>query len=140
MVGLSRARFYQLIGSAFPFSVYSVSTRRPFFDEEAQRICLEVKRRNCGIDGKPILFYCKRGGSAPSIKRPSTAPKAKVETKYTEIVDAVRALGLVVNSSEVGAAIAKLFPTGINGIDQSEVIRKVFVSIQRQDSTDNLGR
>ena len=52
MVGLSRARFYQLIGSAFPFPVYNVSTKRPFFDESLQTICLEVRRRNCGIDGK----------------------------------------------------------------------------------------
>ena len=60
MCGLSRARFYQLIGTAFPYPVYSVSTRRPFFDQELQKVCLEVRRRNCGIDGKPILFYSRR--------------------------------------------------------------------------------
>ena len=40
--------------------LYSVSTRRPFFDEELQKVCLEVRRKNCGIDGKPILFYSRR--------------------------------------------------------------------------------
>ena len=60
MVGLSRARFYQLLGTAFPFPVYDVSTRRPAYVEEQQRVCLEVRRRNCGIDGKPVLFYARR--------------------------------------------------------------------------------
>ena len=60
MVGLSRSRFHQLIGTTFPWPLYSVSTRRPFYDEELQKCCLEVRRRNCGIDGKPVLFYSRR--------------------------------------------------------------------------------
>ena len=32
MVGLSRARFYQLVGTTFPFPVYDVATHRPFYD------------------------------------------------------------------------------------------------------------
>ncbi len=28
-------------------------------------MCLEVRRRNCGIDGEPILFYAKRLPVAP---------------------------------------------------------------------------
>ena len=42
MVGLSRQRFYQLMGSAFPWPLYSTTTKRPFYSEEMQRICLEV--------------------------------------------------------------------------------------------------
>ena len=56
MCGLSRARFYQLIGNTFPWPVYDVATRRPFYDEEAQRMCLEVRRRNCGVDGDRFCF------------------------------------------------------------------------------------
>ena len=68
MVGLSRARFYQLLGTTFPWPVYDVSTRRPIYVEEQQSICLEVRRRNCGIDGKPVLFYARRnGGPLPVI-------------------------------------------------------------------------
>ncbi len=38
MVGLSRARFYQLQDAGiFPLPLYDVSTRRPFYDEEAQK-------------------------------------------------------------------------------------------------------
>ena len=69
MLGLSRARFYQLIGTAFPHPVYDVSTRRPFYDQEAQTLCLEVRHRNCGIDGKPILFYARRPVTATMPKK-----------------------------------------------------------------------
>jgi hypothetical protein len=142
MVGLSRARFYQLIGSAFPDPVYDVSTRRPFYAEEAQKVCLEVRRRNCGIDGKPILFYCRRGG-APTLSNKSSKAKTKAASspKYTAIVDAVKALGLVtVTSEQVAKSVTQLFPSGINSVAEAEVIRAVFVHIQSFNSSDNLGR
>ena len=128
MVGLSRARFYQLIGSAFPYPVYSVSTRRPFFAEEAQQVCLEVKRRNCGIDGKPILFYSRRVPTAV-VKRPAkvTVPKPN----YNELLDGLRSLGLSVTTAQVESAVTKLFPTGTHGVDQAELVRSVFIHLQQ---------
>jgi hypothetical protein len=57
MCGLSRARFYQLQrAGVFPPPVYDVSTHRPVYVEELQKVCLEVRRKNCGVNGKPILF------------------------------------------------------------------------------------
>jgi len=65
MVGLSRARFYQLVeAEVFPAPVYQLSNRRPVYVEELQKVCLEVRRRNCGINGQPVLFYAKGPGSA----------------------------------------------------------------------------
>ena len=63
MCGLSRSRFYQLIGTTFPAPLMD-KKKRPFYSEELQAVCLEVRRRNCGIDGKPILFYARRIGPA----------------------------------------------------------------------------
>jgi len=142
MVGLSRARFYQLIGSAFPLPDRDIETGRPFYVEEAQKLCLEVRRRNCGVDGKPILFYARRNGSPMiSPKRRASKPQEKVKTKYTAIVDAMKALGLAaVTDQQVGAAVVKLFPTGITEVDEAEVIRSVFVHLQRQNSPDKVGR
>jgi len=48
MVGLSRARFYQLQkAGVFPAPKYDDVKKRPFYDQEAQKACLEVRRRNC---------------------------------------------------------------------------------------------
>src|SRR5262245_11463174 len=70
MVGLSRARFYQLVrAGTFPAPVYQAG--RPVYPEELQGICLEVRRRNCGIDGKPVLFYSRRLTSGPRKPKPT---------------------------------------------------------------------
>ena len=139
MLNLSRQRLHQLIGTAFPYPIYNIQTRRPFYPEEFQRVCLEVRRRNCGIDGKPILFYARRGGAPSSpTKRPK---KAKPNAAHLAILDAVRALGLVsATADQVGSAIKILFPRGTETVEQSEVIRGVFVHLQRQNSADKVGR
>src|SRR4051794_25107506 len=82
MVGLSRSRFYQLIGTAFPQPERQPGTGRPIYTEAQQEVCLEVRRRNCGIDGKPILFYARRLGTAPSRPKP---PKPKLEAKRGDV-------------------------------------------------------
>ena len=137
MLNLSRQRLHQLIGTAFPFPVYNVKTRRPFYTEDLQRVCLEVRRRNCGIDGTPILFYARRGGALSSpIKKPK---KAKPNSAHVAILDAVKALGLVsATADQVGSAINILFPRGVESADQHEVIRGVFVHLQRQNRADKV--
>ena len=123
MVGLSRARFYQLIGTAFPHPVYDVETRRPFYDEESQKLCLEVRKRNCGIDGKPIMFYCRHA--------PKAAPKKRnVQKPNIEILEGLKSLGLVVTSAQVEGAIKTLFPRGIEKVDHGEVIRSAFIHLK----------
>lgn len=136
MVGLSRARFYQLLGSAFPWPLYDVSSRRPFFDEQLQTICLEVRRRNCGIDGKPILFYARRLGQTLNTRcRPP-----KKNNKYAALIEGLRGLGLnAVTVQQIEPVLTKLYPKGTSGVPDTEVLRNVFLSIKRQNSNDNVG-
>jgi hypothetical protein len=129
MVGLSRARFYQLIGSAFPYPIYNVSTRRPFYDEEAQQTCLQVRQRNCGIDGKPILFYCRRSPiSMPIRKRTVQVAKPKGNS---DLLDGLRSLGLAVVPTQVDGAVKTLFPKGIDGVDPGQVVRSIFIHLKK---------
>lgn len=139
MIGLSRSRFYQLIGKAFPLPCRDDSDK-PFYDEEQQRVIMEVRRRNCGIDGKPILFYAPRHSApAPMPKRRSL--RKKVQGEYADIVDGVRGLGLTATTvAQVEAEIVKLFPGGIVGVDHGEVAKQVFLSLKRQNASDNVGR
>jgi len=132
MLGMSRSRFYQLIGKAFPQPSRDEGGR-PFFDEEGQKVCLEVRRRNCGIDGKPILFYAPRSRAVTvSIKR---ASKPKPEpSKGNSVLDAVRALGLMsITAIQVDQATKELFPDGIEQVPHGEVVRAVFLRLQRRD-------
>ena len=63
--------------------------RRPFYHEELQAVCLDVRRRNCGIDGKPVLFYCPATGHGTAAaeaeegrsrqRRPARRPARRAE-------------------------------------------------------------
>jgi hypothetical protein len=131
MVGLSRGRFYQLIGTTFPFPIYDVATRRPFYTEELQHLCLEVRRRNFGIDGRPVLFYARRSIAAPKKAKRQPA-KAKADD-HADFCEALRSLGLLtVTSADVKATIKTLYPSGVVGVDQGEVLRAVFLHLRAQ--------
>lgn len=138
MVGLSRQRFYQLLGSTFPFPLYWVATRRPFYTEEMQQICLEVRRRNCGIDGKPVLFY---GGYPPREQKPKAKSKSPQKRRqYVALINGLAALGLPAKEERVAAAVKQLFPNGVDGKVEGEVLRDVFLHLKRQDSGDKVQR
>lgn len=133
MLGMSRARFYQLMNDGvFPLPRYEVSTRRPFFDEEAQNCCLEVRRRNYGSNGRTVLFYPPRS-AAPSKPRP-TKIKPKANSELVELIDSLSGLGLAVTAQQVEAVLRECYPNGIADTDKGEVIRTLFLSIKRQES------
>ena len=138
---LSRSRFYQLVGTTFPWPIYDIATRRPFYDEGGQRICLDVRRRNCGIDGKPLMFYSRRPSAAPTSKR-RTAKRSPKQTSdnYGPLAEGLRSLGLVVAPAQVVAAVKGLYPNGVAEVPQGEVLRAVFLHIKRQDQCDSVGR
>jgi len=143
MVGLSRARFYQLIGTAFPHPVYNVSTRRPFFDEDLQKVCLEVRRRNCGIDGRPVLFYSRRLDLPLPKKQISTGRSASPTrtTKHKNLIEGLKGLGLSgITDQQVEAALVKLYPNGTDSVDEATLLRAIFVDLMRQDRHHNVSR
>jgi hypothetical protein len=132
MTGLSRSRFYQLIGKAFPEPSRD-EAGRPFYSEEQQATCLGVRRRNCGIDGKPVLFYAPRRIVAAPAPKQRAKPKAAAG-QHADIVAGVQALGLVTaTATQVGQVIEQLYPQGLEGIDLGQIIRAVFLSLKRQN-------
>ncbi len=133
MVGLCRARFYQLLGTAFPFPLYDVMTHRPFYPPDFQKACLDVRRRNLGINGKPIMFHRRgREVALPSPKKRSRP--APDDSRCREMVAGLRSLGLTgVGVEQVRAAVKEL---GVSG-NGSAVLRAVFLHIkQRQDISE----
>jgi hypothetical protein len=70
---------------------------------------------------------------------------APVAVAYTdqpsELMDGLRALGLVtVTSDQIAAAIKVLHPHGIVESDRGGVLRAIFLHLRRQDRGDNVGR
>lgn len=134
MVFLSRQRFHQLKGTTFPEPKRDPETNRPYYDEELQQICLDVRRRNCGIDGKPVLFYSPRHplGQQPNpVRKPKAKPKQS--NHYADLISGLDALGLSATAAQVEVAVKQVFPDGIQKLESGEVIRAVFLHIKRQE-------
>jgi hypothetical protein len=136
MVSLSRARFYQLQKAGiFPPPERDAETGRPFYTEALQKVCLEVRRRNCGANGEAILFYARRVPLTPPTSKPrkqkTTTPKAE---QHPELIEALQALGLAgVTAAQVSAALKELYSQGTAGVDHAEVVRAVCLHLRRKN-------
>jgi hypothetical protein len=145
LVGLSRQRFMQLVKvGVFPPPLRDETTGRPYYTDEMQAVCLDVRKRNVGINGKVVMFYARRStAAAPSRPRTvkPTKPKTVTTDRYADIVAGLHGLGLTSATGEqVAQAVAELFPQGTAGVDQGEVIRAVFLHLRGKNSAGNIGR
>lgn len=141
MCGLSRARFYQLQkAGVFPVPMYQAG--RPVYTQDQQQVCLEVRRRNRGVNGEPVLFYARRRPiTAPAKKSPRTSATAPKNKDVSAILDGLNDLGLTTATvAQVQEVAKELFPKGTDGLDQAEVLRAVFLHLKRRDSGGNEGR
>jgi len=139
MVGLSPARFAQLVGTTFPYPRYDLKTRRPFYTEELQGICLSVRKRNCGIDGKPVLFYSRRPMNTVPVRKPKK--DATSDDKHADLMDGLKGLGLVtVTAAEVAEAVTELYPHGMPEGANGAVLRALFLHLRRKNTRDNVGK
>ena len=132
MVGLSRARFYQLMeAGVFPRPERHAETGRPFFSEGQQKVVLEVRRRNCGVTGQAVLFYARRLPTGPTPTKPRAAKPESKAGPHADLLAALQALGLAgVTPSQVADAVGESFPNGTVGVDEGEVVRAVFLRLK----------
>ena len=130
MCELSRSRFYALVErGVFPAPVQNTSSKRPFFDAEAQRKCLEIRATGIGFNGQPVLFNQK-----PQTTRSARPKAAQVEAsdEHASIIEAVRSLGLTATAQEIASAVCETFPSGTEGVEIGEVIRSVFLHLKNR--------
>jgi hypothetical protein len=113
-VGLSRQRFMQLVKSGvFPAPLRDEATGRPYYTDEMQAVCLDVRRRNCGVNGKVVMFYPRRSASPDRTNRPRPV-KAKQPSRATsdchaDIVAGLHGLGLTsATSAQVSCYVRQL--------------------------------
>jgi DNA-binding transcriptional MerR regulator len=151
MLGLSRARLYQLMKEGvFPSPTRPNNGGRPFFDREQQEQCFTVRRTNCGINGQAILFYAMRSTPAPprsANRRPRRAEPSRRDRpvgqapETRELRHGLTQLGLVdVTDQRIRTALAEAYPDGWSNVDAADLLRSVFARLNRQDSPGNVAR
>ena len=130
MVGLSRARFYQL-QKAGVFPAPSYQAGRPVYTEDQQGVCLEVRRKNRGVNGSPVLFYARRRSIEPARHKKRADPPPARNKDIAALLDGLNALGLTTaTAAQVLTVTEELFPQGTKGLDQAEVLRAVFLRLK----------
>jgi hypothetical protein len=88
--------------------------------------CLEIRETEIGTNGVPVLFNRKpRKGSLPQRRK---AEERKPD--HADLLEALKGLGLTTPVQAVNESIAALYPNGVTGIDQSDLVRKVFLHLQ----------
>lgn len=150
MVGLSRSRFHQLLQSGvFPKPAIDPESKRPFYDSVGQSVCLQVRQRNCGVNGKRVLFYARpfgthltpkprpvgdqRSSSARNKKAAKQKPAASKPSKLDLLVEGLKSLGLPnVTAAEASAAIHQVFPIDAQRPSDEEVLLRVFRYLVRR--------
>ncbi len=124
IVGLSRSRFNQLIGTAFPKPKYI--GKRPYYDQEDQEICLTIKERRIGINGEPIMFQQRNNNSAEQPKQRTVIGKKPKQMKFESFFKKVKAFGSPGISEEtIKQIIGELCPSGRIDFDDDQLFRSV---------------
>ncbi len=140
LIGLSRARYYQLVRDGFlPPAEHDPSTNRSYYTEEGQRVCMEVRQRNCGVNQKPILFYSRRRDVGQRRKPSTRLLPAATTNRIIDLVDQLSQAKLVVTVAHVELAVQQEFPNGIESVSPVELFTSVRKRIQCQNSSDNAG-
>jgi hypothetical protein len=127
---LSRSRFYDLVeAGVFPRPALHPSSKRPMYDRTLQDACLEIRQTGIGANGLPVLF--NRRPMKRAQPKPLRKPAEEAQPDHADLLDALKGLGLTTTPQAVKEALAALYPYGAcAGIDQGEVVRKVFLYFQ----------
>lgn len=141
VLGLSRGRVYELIErGALPQPIYDIRTRRPLFDADLQRAAIAVRTTGVGVDGSAVFFYRRNRrepSQVPVVRRDRfpRSPSARRQTsRYDGLIGSLQALGVSqANEQSVAAAVSECFPNGLEGQDESEVIRTIFRSLRAKE-------
>ena len=127
MLDLSKSRFYALIqAGVFPPATRHVACKRPVFDLDLQQRCLDIRHTGIGNNNQPVLFNRKYRAKA---KMPRQS-RQRAASDHSEMIEALRSLGLKTTPAAVQAALDDLYPDGCDGIDQGEVVRSVFLKLR----------
>ena len=127
---ISRSRWYEMVASGvFPKPIQIPSAKRPLYDRHLQEKCLEIRATGIALSGAPVCFNRKPKKNG-SHKSKAHRPAPQTDPLIEPILDAVKALGLTTTPQAVTDAVAVMYPTGIAGQDQGDVIRKTFLYLQ----------
>ena len=130
-LGLSRARFYQLVKMGiFPMPIYDIRTKRPFYTLTLQQKCLTIRTTGIGDNGRPVIFNAPR-------KEKSQGIQSRCHHKYQEFSEALRQMGHRVKPEMVKDALNYIYPKGIPAnMDDGVISHKLYKYFKNECKKD----
>ena len=117
---LSRARFYQLLGTGFfPKPLHDERSKRPYYNLDLQQKCLEARQSGIGCDGSFMLFYSPR-------KKGTKMRTKKIDSQTKELTETLGSMGLEITAEQVQQGLTETYPDGTEGQDQGLVVRELY--------------
>jgi hypothetical protein len=141
ILGLSRARVYELIErGSLPQPIYDIRTKRPMFSREQQEQAMAVRTNGVGIDGSAVIFYRRTRPApqspprfTPARTRQRTSPQ--VPSGIEDLANRLQALGVAqADEQSVTTAVTELFPAGLDGQQDGDVLRMLFRHFRRRET------
>jgi hypothetical protein len=131
-LNLSRSQYYLLAKKGvFHKPLYLESNKRPYFTASMVEDNLRVRETSIGVNGEYVLFYQSR--TEPNN---DTKQKPKEKQKHKDLIASLKQLGLDTTVDQAEGAISANFPRGIEGIDQSNILRTVFRHLKNRNVSD----
>ncbi len=144
---ISRSRFYQLLNDRFILPpVYSLDSKRPFYTRSIAEKNLSFVRNNKGWNNKVCLFYQTTRRAGTTVSKSTRVKAQKKETisdinQHQDLIEGLACFGLTdVKPAQIEAVLSKIYPSGIQNIDEGEVLKAVYCAISAQNSKDNVNR
>lgn len=131
VLNLSESRFHALIkAGVFPKPKRHEGCKRPVFDLELQQKCIEIRQTGIGNNGQPVVFNRMRATRKPRTRQQRQLLIENRTDDHGDLIEALKSLGLTTTGDDVQAALRELYPTGTAGVDQGELIRKLFLHLR----------
>lgn len=114
ILNLSRERFYQLQKTrVFPPPVYDIATRRPFYTQDLQQRCIQIRKTGVGFDGRTVLF---------NKTRKMGTSRDQSGTQYEKYVQILKQMGFKMKANEVKSAIDAVYRGGLDENTPDQVV------------------
>jgi hypothetical protein len=143
MCGLSRSRFYGLVQEGImPEPSRQKDTNRPFYTREQQRQCLLVRKTNCGVNGKAVLFYAQRRseGMMPARRPTPVRPQrtaARPDPVLVELQHGLAQLGMSeIAEARIKNVLLSAFPDGYRNVSPPQLLMAVFRRLREEDQSN----
>lgn len=128
LIGLSRARIYQLIRQGrFPAPDPGEHSSRTFFSAESMKTILRIKEEGIALDGKAIVFNRKVHPRKKTEARPESQSSSLSIQEYLE------GLGMEIPAARLNTVLKELYPNGWQRFPKEEVVQKAFQRLQEED-------